>query len=166
MIQMVITIAIIAVVLAIRLPRMMKERPLKIERLWIVPTIILAIAAVDIYFQPPHGAGWVWCVPALALGGALGWQRGRMMHISVDPANHALKQKGSIAAVMFFLAIFAVRFGLKEIAQLHIGGIDFDVNTVAAALLTLAVGLLSVQRVEMYLRASRLLDEARDARLV
>ena len=51
---------------------------------------------------PP--TGWVAIASAvgLAIGAAVGWQRGKMMHIHVDPETHALNQKASPAA-MFFL---------------------------------------------------------------
>ena len=161
--QTLIPLVIIAVVLAIRMRSLTRERPLKLEQLWIVPGIYLIITALLFYGRPPSAVGWIASAVALAIGAALGWQRGRLMHISVDPETHALKQKGSLMAMFFLLGLIAIRYGLREAALFHVGGINIDVNLVTEVLVALALGLLSVQRLEMYLRAKRLLEEARAA---
>ena len=155
----IIGFAVLAVVLFFRMRRMTKERPLKIELLWVVPAIYLVIAGLLFFSQPPHGMGWAYCALALVVGAALGWQRGRMMHISVDPETQTLKQKGSLAAMFFLLGLIAVRtFARVEGAAWH-----FDIGLITDLLVALALGLLTMQRVEMYLRAKRLLGEARRA---
>ena len=141
-------IGIAAIVITLRMRRMSKERPLKIEQLWIVPGIYGLIAGFLYWRFPPHGMTILWCAIAMALGAAAGWQRGRMMHISVDPETHAIRQKASPAAMLFLLALIAVRYGARELAATDI-------------LIAFALGLLSMQRYEMYLRAKRLLGEAR-----
>jgi membrane protein CcdC involved in cytochrome C biogenesis len=162
-IQALVTILIIGVVLALRMRTLTRERPLKLEQLWIVPGIYLIIAGLFFYAQPPQGLAWAWCVVALAIGAMLGWQRGRLMHISVDPATQTLRQKGSLASMLFLLGLIAVRTAAREAAIFHFGGIHFDVNLVTQLLVALALGLLSVQRIEMYLRARKLLEIARPA---
>lgn len=159
MISTIITFAIIAVVLALRMRRMTRERPLKLGQLWVVPGIYLLIASLLFYSMPPHGWTIAWCALALLVGAALGWQRGRMMHISVDPETQTLRQKGSLAAMFFLLGLIAVRYAAREAALLG-SGLHLDVMAVTDVLVSLALGLLTMQRVEMYLRAKRLLEEA------
>src|SRR6185437_2794594 len=97
-----ITIGIIVVVLALRMRGMSKMRPLKLGALWIVPALYLAVAVFMFVQLPPIGA-------------AVGWQRGKMMHIHVDPDSHALNQKASPAAMMFLIVLIVVRAGARSV---------------------------------------------------
>jgi hypothetical protein len=108
-VQYAIPIAIFAVVIALRMRRMGQMRPLKLETLWIVPAMYLVVAALMFWQFPPVGWVAMACASALLIGAALGWQRGKMMHIHVDPETHALNQKASPAAVFFLIALIAVR---------------------------------------------------------
>jgi hypothetical protein len=153
-----ITLAILAIVLFFRFRNMGKARPLKLERLWIVPAIYLALTGFLFATMTPHGLGWLWAGLSLAAGAATGWQRGRMMKIEVDPETHAINQTASPAAMLFILAIIAIRFGLREMAGA--GGVQITI-LVTDCLVAFALGLLTATRLEMYLRGSRLLRAAR-----
>ena len=50
---------IIAAVLALRFRSMSKERPLKLQSLWVVPAIYLFLAGSMLVALPPPPAGWV-----------------------------------------------------------------------------------------------------------
>ncbi|SRR5260221_4257489 len=153
-----ITIAIIVVAMAFRMRRMGQMRPLKLETLWVVPALYLVVAGLMYWQLPP--IGWVAIASAagLAVGAAVGWQRGKMMHIQVDPETHALNQKASPAAMVFLIALIVVRAGARSILG-ETGGISPAMLT--DPLIAFALGMFTVQRVEMYLRASRLLEQAR-----
>jgi len=152
-----ITIGIVVIVLALRLRRAGQMRPLKLGSLWIVPAVYLAVAAVMFIQLPPTGWVAVACVVGLALGAALGWQRGRLMHIDVDPETHALNQKASPAAMLFLIALIVIRM----IARTALGEGNVSPAMLIDPLIAFALGMFTLQRVEMYLRAKRLLDEAR-----
>ncbi|OYY89769.1 MAG: hypothetical protein B7Y45_10905 [Sphingomonas sp. 28-66-16] len=162
-ISYVITAAVVAFVLALRMRRLSRPRPLKVERLWIFPALYLVLASVMLVEFPPIGAQWLLCGVALVIGGALGWQRGRMMHIEVDPETHDLQQRASIGALVFIAGLVAVRFGARSLVG---GGGPLHLNTLVLTdvLIVMALGLFTTQRIEMYLRARRLLDAARLAR--
>lgn len=154
--------AIIVVVLAIRLRRMSQSRKLRLESLWVVPALYLAIIAAVFYQFPPQGTTWLFCALALAVGGAIGWQRGKLMHIEIDPATHTLNQKASPAAFIFIVVLILVRFGAK--AAMESGGrYGFHVNAMVVTdiLFAFALGLFSATRVEMYLRGKQMLEQAR-----
>ena len=153
-----ITIGIIVVVMALRMRGMSKARPLKLGSLWIVPAIYLAVAALMFVQLPPTGAVAVACAVGLVLGAAVGWQRGKMMHIHVDPETHALNQKASPAAMIFLIALIVVRSAARSIL-----GQDSHISPAMLTdpLIAFAVGMFTLTRVEMYLRAKRLLEEAR-----
>lgn len=151
-----ITIGIIIVVMALRMRKMGQVRPLKLETLWVVPVLYAAVAALMFWSFPP--TGWVAAatVVALLIGAAIGWQRGKMMHIQVDPETHALNQKASPAAMFFLIGLIIVRSGARAILG--------NTGAVSPAMLTdpligFALGMFTLTRVEMYLRAKRLLGE-------
>lgn len=159
--SLIVTVVIVLVVLALRMRGMSRERPLKVGRLWIIPAIY-AVLATAIYIEfPPSPIGWLLCAAALAVGGVLGWQRGRMMRLSVDPATQTINQRASPAAMLFIVVLIAIRAGARSLAGSSALG-SFHLNTLLLTdlLVAMAVGLLAAQRLEMYLRARRLLGEA------
>ena len=156
-VQYLIPIAVFVVIFALRARSMSRMRPLKLERLWIVPAIYLAIVAANFIAKPPTLAAWIASAVALLVGAALGWQRGRMMQIHVDPQTHALNQKGSPWAILFLMAIVLVKMAVQGEGR----ALGFDVMLVTDAALALALGMFTTTRIEMYLRGRRMLDEAR-----
>ena len=162
----VVPAVIIAVVLALRWRRMSRVRPLKLERLWVFPTFYAAVAFVMYVRFPPQGWGWAFCAAALALGTALGWQRGKLMRITVDPETHALNQSASPAAMLFILALIATRFGARSALSGGGGALHLNAMAITDILIALGLGLFAVQRIEMYLRAKRLLDAARGSAML
>jgi membrane protein CcdC involved in cytochrome C biogenesis len=155
-----ITIGIIVIIIALRMRRMGKMRPLNLGSLWVVPAIYLVVAAVMFVQLPP--TGWVAIASGVGLliGAAIGWQRGKMMHIHVDPETQALNQKASPAAMLFLIALIVVRMAARGIIGQE-GGVSPAMLT--DPLIAFAVGMFTLQRLEMYLRAKRLLEEARGA---
>ena len=153
-----ITIGIIVIVMTLRLRKMGQMRPLKLGRLWIVPVVYLIVAALMFAQLPP--TGWVALASAvgLVLGAGVGWQRGKMMHIHVEPQTHALNQKASPAAMFFLIALIIVRAGARSVLGQTGSG---SPAMLTDPLIAFALGMLGVQRIEMYLRAKRLLGEAR-----
>ena len=156
LVQYIIPIAVIAIVFAFRARRLTRMRPLKLGQLWIVPAIYLAIVAANFIAMPPGRNAWIASAVALIVGAAIGWQRGRMMQIHVDPQTHALSQKGSPLAILFLLGIILIKVAAQDTGR----ALGFDFAMVTDAALALALGMFAMTRVEMYLRAKRMLDEA------
>lgn len=155
--QYLIPAAIFVVAIALRLRRMSQVRPLQVERLWIFPALYAAVCVYLLIEFPPTPIGWLWCAVALAGGSLLGWQRGKTMRITVDPETHQLNQKASLAGMAFLIVLIAIRAG----ARIEGPAMHLDLRTVTVALALFALGLFAAQRVEMYLRAKRLLTVAR-----
>jgi Protein of unknown function (DUF1453) len=153
-----VTVGIIVVVMALRMRRMGQMRPLKLETLWVVPVMYLVVAALMFWSLPP--TGWVAIASAVALviGAAVGWQRGKMMQIHVDPETHALNQKASPAGMFFLIALIVVRSGARAVLG-NTGGVSPAMLT--DPLIAFALGMFTLTRVEMYLRAKRLLEQVR-----
>lgn len=158
-----ITAVVIMVVLALRWRRMSQVRPLKLENLWVFPALYAVLAAYMYWTHPPQGWAWAFCVVALAAGSALGWQRGKMMRITVDPETHMLNQSASPAAILFIVALILARSGARMALTSGAGDTVLHLNAIAVTdmLIAFGLGLFALQRYEMWLRARRLLDEAR-----
>ncbi len=152
------------VLMAWRLRRMTQSRPLRVEWLWVTPAILIALTVVSLIPQPPEGIGWVILAVGLVIGGAFGWWRGKMMHITVDPETHALNTKASAAGMIFIVAIIAIRIALRGVAISEASTLHLSVSVITGAFMTFAVGLFGVQRLEMAIRANRLLSQARQAK--
>ena len=153
-----ISIAIIGIVVALRMRRMGKMRPLNLGSLWVVPAVYLVVAALMFVQLPPTGWVAIASGAGLLIGAAIGWQRGKMMHIDVDPETHAINQKASPAAMFFLIALIVVRMAARGNIGQEGGG---SPAMLTDPLIAFALGMFTLQRVEMYLRAKRLLDEAR-----
>jgi len=147
----------IVIVMALRLRRMSQVRPLKLERLWVFPAVYGAVCAYLLYETPLTLAGWGGCALALLAGALLGWQRGKMMRIMVDPVTHQLNQKASLAGVMFIIVLIALRAAARIEGQ----AMHLDLAMATNIFVVFALGLFATQRLEMYLRARRLLQTAR-----
>lgn len=160
-IQYAITAVILGIVLFFRIRRMSKDRPLKLERLWMLPAMYAVFMVVMYGFFPPAGLTWLYCILATGLGAAAGWWRGRMMRITVVPVSHALNHRPSPAAVLFIFALVAIRAGARQLAAAGEASLHLDAMAITDVLIAFALGLLATQRLEMFLRARRLLGEAR-----
>lgn len=161
-ISYVILAAIIAFVLALRVQRMGQSRPLRVERLWVLPALCMLVATGLFAVRPPGAFGLALCAAGLAAGAALGWQRGRLMVIELEPNTQSLKQRASLGGVLLLAGIIGLRFGVRQMvevgAMLHLNAL-----LLADVLVAMLVGLLCAQRAEMYLRARCMLAKARQS---
>ena len=163
-IQMAITVAIIAVIFALRFRGMTRERPFKLELIWIMPALLVAAMVAVLMQFPPHGLDWAWLTAIFAVGAAIGWWRGKLMPIAIDPDTHVLNIKPSPAAILFLLGLFVVRFALRALIESEASAWHVSAALITDGFIVLGVGLLAVSRVEMGLRAWGLLRGARAAK--
>jgi membrane protein CcdC involved in cytochrome C biogenesis len=158
--QYVVPFVIVAAVIGLRLLRMRGTRRLRLETLWILPALYGAGVVAMFAWRPPSGNGCAIAAAALLVGVAIGWYRGTMMAIAVDPETHALSQRASPAAIILLFGLLV----LRRIAMAEFVGPGFNVMLVTDVLLALALGLIAATRIEMALRARRLLAQARALR--
>src|SRR5215470_242979 len=87
-----VTFIVIALLMGLRIWRGSRARKLRVERMWIRPVIILAFLGASIYGQPPPMTPPILIALAvcIGLGVVMGWYRGRMVKVSIDPETHAL----------------------------------------------------------------------------
>ena len=162
-VQLLIAGAVVLGLILLRMRRMSQARPLKTETLWIFPAIFAGITALTLWQAPPSMSDAPWLAGVTVFGGVVGWYRGKMMRITVDPQTHALSQAASPLALLFLVAVFALRYGLRYVLgeEAHAWGIS--VNLLTDAPMVFAVAMFAMQRVEMFVRAEKLLAQARAA---
>src|SRR6202008_3534002 len=61
--------------MAFRMSRMTRQRPLRVEQLWIVPLLFMFIAALTMVAAPPALSDARWLIGATIFGGIVGWYR-------------------------------------------------------------------------------------------
>ncbi|NEX92044.1 CcdC protein domain-containing protein [Caulobacter sp. 17J65-9] len=152
-----IPVAVVALIVL----RNRRERRLRLELMWILPAfMLLAAGAALIYAPGPHPgpAAMVGLAGALALGAVLGWVRGRTIHIQHDPETGALTAKASPLGMILILAMFAIRYPLSLYARAHPEALHVSPTILADGFLLFAVGLILAQRVEVALRAHKLMS--------
>jgi len=157
-----VPIIIAAVVLVIRNSR---PRRLRIERLWVTPLIYLAIVALALSEAPPPMTPLTFAILAgsFAIGAALGWQRGRLTQIHIHPETHELTSRASPIGLIFIFAILLLRVGARGLLAGNAATLHLPLIAITDGFLLLAVSMLSVQRLEVWQRASRMLAEAKGA---
>jgi hypothetical protein len=159
-----VPVAVVLLVLALRMRRMGQLRPLRVERLWVVPVIYLIILGLTLQEAPPELADLPWLVLAAIAGAALGWYRGKMMQIIVDPDTHAINQMASPLAMIFLIVIVGLRYGIRFALAGKAADWHVSINMLADAPLFLGAAMFITTRLEMFLRAQGLLAEAREAK--
>ena len=140
-----------------RLRRMLKPQPLKLNRLWIRPAIILFAGIAVLASAPPPLADLPWFALAAILGAALGWQWGRLMAIHVDPENGTLMTRGSLAALIVIVLLIVVRVGLRALLTVQGAAWHLDAVLITDGLIVFSAFLFGVRGLEMYLRARRVM---------
>jgi hypothetical protein len=159
-------LAAVGVALLILLLRNRRPRKLRIELLWIRPLIFFALLVTSAIATPPPltPVSIALMIGALAVGAALGWQRGRFISIEVDPETHALTSRASPVGMIFILALLALRLGLRGMLAQNAATLRISAIEATDGLLVFVVAMMVVQGLEMWLRARRLLAEARAAK--
>lgn len=149
---------IIAVVLALRLRSMSRERPLKVQTLWVVPAIYLLLAGSMLLTLPPPPVGWGLVALGTAVGAAIGWHRGKLIRLHRDERTGELRQKASPIAVLLLAALVVLKLGARAIfGETAAGHPGSGALLLTDAFIGFALGLLSATRLELYLRAQRVL---------
>jgi hypothetical protein len=144
-------------VLALVVRRSLRGRRIKVDQLWVIPALLTAAAVAAIAQAPPTGSAMIAVlVLATLMGAGVGWQRGRLTRINLDPETSVLNSQASPAAVILIVAVFALRYGLRFWLLRHPGK---GAQTLVAtdALLLFSVGMISVSRIEMWIRCRRLM---------
>ena len=152
---------IIAVVVGLRLRSMSKERPLKLQTLWVIPAVYLLLVGWMLFALPPTLLGWGLLALGLVIGAGLGWHRGKLIRIDRNAETGELRQKASPLAMILLLALIALKLGARAIfGETAAGHPASGAMLLTDAFIGFALGLLSATRLELYVRAKRILTAA------
>ncbi len=157
-----VTLLIPLVVLALVILRNGRARRLRVESLWIMPAIVVVLIGLALWQQgAPSSQSLGVDAAALVLGSLIGWWRARFTNISVDPQTHELTSRASPIGMLVILGVFSIRYGIRFYTAANTGPDHNLINTIADASLVMSVGLVCAQRLEIALRATRMLNETR-----
>lgn len=157
---------IVVALLAFRIMRARKARPVKLNLLWVGPAIILVVfgffTAMMIYLGGPMSLTTGAALAAsLVVGAAIGWWRGRFTRLEVNAETGSVTAQATGMGFVVLFGIIGARFALR---YLFLGNLDpraplsMQIN---AGFLLFAIGLLCVASLEMWVRAKKLLAQAR-----
>ncbi|HZC15679.1 MAG TPA: hypothetical protein VE309_02855 [Caulobacteraceae bacterium] len=160
-------IPLLIVLLIVR--RGLMPRKIKVERMWVLPALLVfASASMFASAHAPSPLVVAELAAALAAGAVVGWYRGRLTHISIDPETHDLTSKTSPVGLVLLAVLFAARYGVRLVlpgtGAGEPGSLATQASAIADALALFGIGALVIQRLEMWMRCNRLLAEARAGR--
>lgn len=155
----------IAVAVIIVLLRNRRKRTLRPHLLWVTPVLVTTLIAVGLWAntQHPHFGplAWIAFAAALGLGGVAGWWRGKTITIEKEPGG-SLKAQASPLGLILVVGLFAARAGLRQVMDAHAAAWHLDAVVVTDGFMIFAIGLIVMQRVEIYIRARRILAGGTD----
>jgi hypothetical protein len=170
MLQILIPLLVILPIIALRARRMSRKQPLKLGRLWIRPVILLAVCLLVIFLPQPGlpvhrftSLDALWFGLAIGLGVVGGWYLGRTMTIEVHPEDGTLMVQASPVGLLVILGLVAARFGVRAGVQMEARAWHLDVSLIFDLLIVFTAALFSMRSAEMYLRAKKVMEQAKRA---
>lgn len=155
-------LTIVALLMGLRLWRGSRARRLRVERLWIRPAFILVFLGLSIYGQPPPMTAAILAGLAIAtaIGVVIGWYRGRMVKVSINPETHILTSKASAWGMLIFLGLMVVRLLTRMALRDEHDVAGIPVAAIIDGLTLLYAGNVVSGQVEVWTRARKLLADA------
>ena len=156
----------ISVALIIILLRNRRKRTLRPHLLWVMPLLVTVAIGFGLWAntQHPHFGPFAWIafIAALAMGCVAGWWRGKTITIEKEP-DGSLKAQASPLGLILVVGLFAARAGLREVMEANAAAWHLDAVVVTDAFMLFAVGMIVTQRIELYIRARRILAGGSDS---
>lgn len=141
-----------------------RPRTLNPQWMWVLPAIIVPLMAFAIWgtsmdpnisHAPFDALAWAILALGLILGGAFGFWRGKMTTIEKH-ADGTLKAQASPIGLILIVAVMLGRRALSAWLEPHAAEYGLNALAITDAFLLFVVGMIVVQRLEMYIRARRI----------
>lgn len=161
----------LVIMLPIILLRNRAPRTLRPKWMWVTPAIIVPLMGLALWgtslepgadHTPFDAIAWAILALGLLLGCAAGWWRGKMTTIERH-ADGTLKAQASPLGVILIIGLFLGRSTLRSVLEPHAAAWHLNALAVADAFLLFVVGMIVVQRIEMFIRARRVLAGGTDS---
>lgn len=161
----------LVIMLPIILLRNRAPRTLRPKWMWVTPAIIVPLMGLALWgtslepgadHTPFDAIAWATLALGLLLGCAAGWWRGKMTTIERH-ADGTLKAQASPLGVILIIGLFLGRSTLRSVLEPHAATWHLNALAVADAFLLFVVGMIVVQRIEMFIRARRVLAGGTDS---
>ncbi|KQY80508.1 CcdC protein domain-containing protein [Brevundimonas sp. Root1423] len=161
----------IGIAVVVILLRNRQKRTLRPELMWILPALFIPLIGFGLWGMrqapgadlTPYGpADWALLAGSLMLGLAAGFWRGSMVTIEKGQ-DGVLKAQASPLGIILIVALLAVRSFARPWLEGHAESLGLHVVAVEQGFLLLAGGLIVAQRIEMFIRARRIMAGAPDA---
>lgn len=169
--QQLAPLIVIAVVLPLILLRNRRSRVLRLDRMWVLPAIFIPLIVFGLWGvrQAPNAdlspfamVDWAILAVGAGLGVVAGWWRGRMITIHKD-GDGVLKAQASPLGLIILVTLLVGRQALRPWLEGHADAFGLNITAIEQAFLVFVLGLIVVQRLEMYLRARTVMAGGRDA---
>jgi hypothetical protein len=161
----------IAIIVPIVLLRNRTPRTLRPQWMWVTPAIVVPVIGLALWgtsmepgvdHTPFDAVSWAMLAVGLILGGVAGWWRGRMTTIEKH-ADGTLKAQASPLGIILIIGLFAGRSALRSVLEPHAAAWRLNALAIADAFLLFVVGMILVQRIEMFIRARRVMAGGTDS---
>jgi hypothetical protein len=152
-----VTLLVVALV-ARRIMKAQEPRKLKLNRLWILPGVLVAVTILTLANgRTPSLLVIGAYVLAAAAGGAFGWFRVHTLEFTVAPDTREISTKASPLGALLLVGLLVFRYGLKYALNLeHVNGAALVRWT--DGLLVFGVAILVAQSAHTWLRVRHLLS--------
>ncbi len=140
-------------------------RRVRIETMWIFPVIFIGLIGFGIYADRPNWSDPVVVailVVSAVAGLGLGWFRGRLVKITVDPETHTLQSQNSAMGMVILAVIYLIKYAARTFLSGHADDWHISVPAVTDGFLLIALGTIVGRRIEILIRGLRLLKKARE----
>ncbi|PZT55327.1 DUF1453 family protein [Paenibacillus silvae] len=124
----------------------MREKEVKLERMWLMPVIVAIAIFSSISQGPVTGLTLLLYTLFLVIGCAIGIWRAWMERLRVDPATGKVMSKGSMGTALVLIIIMLLKHYVSTLDVHH------SVVSLSNALLFIPLGSIAARRVLVYMR--------------
>lgn len=163
----------ILIVLPLILLRNRRPRRLRPELMWITPVIVLSLISFGLWgmsmapgvsHEAFDATSWSILAVALALGAAAGWWRGKMTMIEKS-SDGTLWAQASPLGLILIVALLVSRQAARPWLESQASNWHVNVLAIQDAFMVFVIGMILVQRLEMFIRARRILAGGSDSHM-
>jgi len=153
--QILLPVLIAIIFIGLNARRMMRPRRFRPMTLWIGPVLVLVGVLALMGTQPAPSANHIaGLTAALALGGVVGWARGKLVRVDFDAETGMVTQRGTPFGVLFLIGLIGLRSGVRFVAMRH-PELGIDLGKATDILLFFALGLVGSYAGVLYSAVSR-----------